>query len=71
LRKRSAGYPVEDYRTEAVEVDPLQVDPPGLAQLIEQERLELVEHRGLGHSSVGRQQAVALPQPILLANGRL
>jgi hypothetical protein len=51
--------------------DPFQVDAAGLPELVQQQRLQLVEHPALAHSSRRRQQVVAEPQPNSLAGNRL
>jgi hypothetical protein len=50
-------------QAEAVNADPLQVDPPGLPQLVQQQRLQPLEHPAQAHSCNRRQQVVAEPQP--------
>jgi hypothetical protein len=64
---------VAPYRPEAegIHTHPLQVDAAGLAELVQQQRLQLLEHPALAHSSRRRQQVVALPQPSSLAGSRL
>jgi hypothetical protein len=45
---RRSGPPFDRPQAEAVNADPLKVDAAGLAQLVQQHRLELLEHASAG-----------------------
>jgi hypothetical protein len=45
---RRSGPPFDRPQAEAVDADALQVDAAGRPELVQQQRLELVEHPGLG-----------------------
>src|SRR4029453_16057504 len=57
---RRSGPPFDRSQAEAIDADALKVDAAGRAQLIEQQRLELLEHSRLG----------PLIQPAPAARGR-
>jgi hypothetical protein len=63
--------PFDGAQAEGVDADPLKVDPASLAELVQQQRLELLEHPAPTHSSSRRQQVVAEPQPSSLPGSRL
>ena len=65
---RSTGFapvrsPPDRPQAEGVHADPRPVQPTGLAQLVQQQLLEPLEHPGVGPLGNRRQQVVTLPQP--------
>jgi hypothetical protein len=69
---RSTGFapvrsPFDRAQAEGVHADPVQVDPAGRTELVQQHRMELIEHARLGPLVQRRQQVVAEPQPSSLA----